>query len=92
MIDDLPAELGAALERLGAAAAEAGLRDDWWLFGGAAMALVGLRDWRVPDIDVLTSPGDARRLIAALKGEIVTDPGEGQFRSRVYGRADGERT
>ena len=90
MIDDLPAELGAALERLGAAAVEAGLRDDWWLFGGAAMALVGLRDWRVPDIDVLTSPGDARRLIAALKGEIVTDPGEGQFRSRVYGRADGQ--
>ena len=90
MIDDLPAELNAALERLGAAAAEAGLRDDWWLFGGAAMALVGLRDWRVPDIDVLTSPGDARRLIAALKGEIVTDPGEGQFRSRVYGRADGQ--
>ena len=90
MNGDLPADLGAALERLGAAVAEAGLRDDWWLFGGAAMALVGVRDWRVPDIDVLTSPDDARRLLAALGGEIVTDPGEGQFRSRVYGRTHGQ--
>lgn len=90
MIADLPDDLGAALERLGAALAEAGLRNDWWLFGGAAMALVGLRDWRVPDIDVLTSPDDARRLVAALDGEIITDPGEGRFRSRVYGRTQGQ--
>jgi hypothetical protein len=89
-VNILPDDLGAALERLGAAVAEAGLRDDWWLFGGAAMALVGVRDWRVPDIDVLTSPDDARRLLAALDGEIVTDPGEGQFRSRVYGRTHGQ--
>lgn len=90
MTPDLPEAFLDGLERLADAAARAGMQDPWRVFGGAAMALVGLRDWRVPDIDVLTSPGDARRLIAALGAEIVTDPGEGQFRSRVYGRTHGE--
>ena len=31
----------------------------------------------------------ARRLAAALDARIVTDPGEGQFRSRVYARTEG---
>lgn len=88
--EDLPEGFLDALDRLARAAARAGIQDPWWVFGGAAMALVGLRDWRVPDIDVLTSPADARRLIAALGAEIVTDPGEGQFRSRVYGRTEGQ--
>ncbi len=86
----LPDGLQDGLERLAEAAARAGMRDPWWVFGGAAMVLVGLRDWRAPDIDVLTSPGDARRLLAALEAELVADPGEGQFRSRVYGRTQGE--
>ena len=85
----LPDDLAAALDALAGAAADADLRDPWWVFGGAAMALLGLTDWRVPDIDVLTSPGDARRLAAALDARVVTDPGEGQFRSRVYARAEG---
>lgn len=89
MIDALPDDLAAALDVLARAAAEAGLHDPWWVFGGAAMALVGLTDWRVPDIDVLTSPGDARRLATALDARIVTDPGEGMFRSRVYARTEG---
>ncbi|GAA0654411.1 hypothetical protein [Brevundimonas lenta] len=90
MTDGLPEAFLDGLDRLADAAARAGMQDPWWVFGGAAMALVGLRDWRVPDIDVLTSSGDARRLLAALGAEIVTDPGEGQFRSRVYGRTRDE--
>ena len=89
MSEPLPDDLTEALDALAEAAAGAGLRDPWWVFGGAAMALLGLTDWRVPDIDVLTSPGDARRLAAAVDARIVTDPGEGQFRSRVYARTEG---
>jgi hypothetical protein len=82
-------DLADALDALARAAEGAGLVDPWWVFGGAAMALLGLTDWRVPDIDVLASPGDARRLAAALDAGVVTDPGEGQFRSRVYARTEG---
>ena len=89
MTGRLPEDLAAALEDLARAAADADLRDPWWVFGGAAMALLGLTDWRVPDIDVLTGPGDARRLAEALEARIVADPGEGQFRSRVYARTEG---
>ncbi|HYC75794.1 hypothetical protein [Brevundimonas sp.] len=89
MIHAPPHELGTALEALADAAAEADLRDPWWVFGGAAMALVGLTDRRVPDVDVLASPDDARRLAVALGAGVVTDPGEGQFRSQVYARAAG---
>ena len=88
MREALPEDLLAALDDLAAAAADGGLRDPWWVFGGAAMALLGLTDWRVPDIDV-ASPGDARRLAAALDARIVVDPGEGRFRSRVYARTEG---
>src|SRR5690606_34193674 len=66
MTEALPEDLAGALDELARAAAEAELRDPWWVFGGAAMALVGLSDWRVPDIDVLASPGDVRRLAEAL--------------------------
>ena len=89
MSEALPDDLATALADLAEAAAAADLRDPWWVFGGAAMALLGLTDWRVPDIDVLASPSDARRLAAALDARIVMDPGEGQFRSRVYARTDG---
>src|SRR5690606_13564230 len=89
MTEGLPEDLAAALDDLARAAADAGLHDPWWVFGGAAMALLGLSDWRVPDIDVLASPGDARRLADALGASVVTDPGEGQFRSRVYARTEG---
>ena len=51
------------------------------------MALYGLTDLHVPDIDILCAPRDARALLAELDGEVVADPGEGLFRSSVYGRA-----
>jgi len=82
MSRSLPEPLAEALDIVAAAASD--LQDPWWIFGGAAMAMAGLDDLHVPDIDVLASPRDARRLIAALEGEVVADPGEGMFRSAVF--------
>ena len=84
---DLPQELRDGLIAVGEAARD--LDQPWWIFGGAAMALYGLTDIHVPDIDVLCAPRDARALLAALGGQIVPDPGEGLFRSAVFGRARG---
>lgn len=81
MTDDLTA----TLEVLASAARE--LRQPWWVFGGAAMVLAGLEGLATPDVDVMAAPQDARRLIAALGGVIVEDPGHGLFRSRVFGKA-----
>ena len=86
--DDLPPALYDGLIAVGEAARA--LREPWWIFGGAAMALYGLSDLHVPDIDVLCAPRDARALLAALDGEVMADPGEGLFRSSVYGRAPGQ--
>jgi hypothetical protein len=82
--DDLPEDLSAALDILASTASE--LSDPWWVFGGAAMALSGLTEWRVPDVDVLCSARDAKKLIEGLYGEVAPDPGEGMFRSRVFGQ------
>ena len=76
----LDATLGQLLE------AAAGLRDPWWVFGGAAMHLAGLDDLPVQDVDVMATPDDALRLIEALGGRPGDDPGEGRFRSRVFGQ------
>lgn len=84
MTDDLPHDFSASLDILVSAARE--LQDPWWVFGGAAMMLWGLRDWRAPDIDIMCSPRDARRLIESLHGQVVDDPGEGLFRSQVFGQ------
>ena len=83
--DDLPHDLKNGLIAVGEAARA--LKAPWWVFGGAAMALYGLEDIHVPDIDVLCAPRDARALLAALDGHVVPDPGEGLFRSAVFGRA-----
>lgn len=82
--DDLPEDLSAALDILASTASV--MKDPWWVFGGAAMVLAGLTDWRVPDVDVLCSARDAKALIEALYGEVTPDPGEGVFRSRVFGQ------
>ena len=84
MTGDLPKDLAATLDIVASAAT--GLRDPWWIFGGAAMALAGLDDLHVPDVDVMTSRRDARTLIDALHGRVVEDPGEGLFRSGVFGQ------
>ncbi len=83
--DHLPDDLKEGLIAVGEAARD--LKSPWWIFGGAAMALYGLDEIHVPDIDVLCAPRDARALLAALDGHVVADPGEGLFRSAVFGRA-----
>ena len=88
--NDLPDDLQDGLIAVGEAARD--LREPWWIFGGAAMALYGLTDLHVPDIDVLCAPRDARTLLAALGGEVIADPGEGLFRSSVFGRAPDQPT
>lgn len=54
-------------------------RDPWWVIGSAAMALAGLGDVAVADVDVLTSTADAPRVAAALNA------------SRPVGKAGGDR-
>ena len=80
LTDDLVATLDIV------ASAATGLRDPWWIFGGAAMALAGLDESHVPDVDIMASPRDARALIDVLHGRVVQDPGEGLFRSEVFGQ------
>lgn len=84
MTGDLSEDLSATLDIVASAASE--MRDPWWIFGGAAMALAGLDGLHVPDVDVMASPRDARALIEALHGRVVEDPGEGLFRSQVFGQ------
>tara|TARA_R110002124_G_scaffold10312_2_gene51607 strand:- start:64 stop:534 length:471 start_codon:yes stop_codon:yes gene_type:complete len=84
MTDHLPGPLLATLDIVVSAAA--GLRDPWWVFGGTAMALAGLEDLHIPDVDILASPRDARALIEGLHGHLSEDPGEGRFRSQVFGQ------
>lgn len=81
---DLPEGLAATLDIIASAAST--LQDPWWIYGGAAMALAGLEDLHVPDVDILASPRDARALIEALHGRLSEDPGEGLFRSHVFGQ------
>lgn len=84
MIGALTDDLVATLDIVASAAT--GLRDPWWIFGGAAMALAGLDESHVPDVDIMASPRDARALIDVLHGQVVQDPGEGLFRSEVFGQ------
>lgn len=81
---DLSEDLAATLGIVASAMAPA--RDPWWVFGGAAMVLAGLDEPHVPDVDVMASPHDARGLIQGLHGRLSEDPGEGLFRSQVFGQ------
>ena len=78
--------LARTLDRLAEAAAT--LQEPWWVFGGAAMALLGL-DIETPDVDVLVADTDALPLIEALGGRLNPTGGPGQFRSRIFGSAGG---
>lgn len=69
------------------AAAASRLTDDWWVFGSAGMTLAGASGLEPPDVDLLTSEEDARRL-AELWGLPVAPPAPSpQFRSRVFVKA-----
>lgn len=85
----LPRPLIQSLEMLAATAEALDLRNDWIVFGGAAMALSGMTDQPVPDIDILTSQETAEELIDAFGGQIITPPAADRFRSRLLARIDG---
>lgn len=59
-------------------------RDPWWIIGSAALALHGVPNVTVRDVDVLLSPGDATDLCRRLG--LAAGPGapDGQFRSQVF--------
>ena len=69
------------------AAGCAALQDDWWVFGGAAMALAGVPDLSPPDVDLIVSERDAQSLIAAWDAQIQTGAPSPLFRSRIFARA-----
>ena len=64
----------------------AGMADDWWIISGAAVALHGVSDIEVADVDLLVSPRDAEPLAARLG--IALAPGEANslFRSVLFSR------
>ena len=76
----LDPHLEAALREL--AATMAGAADPWWLIGSAATALHGA-PVTVADIDLLTSPNDARRLFGPSLEE---PPPSALFRSDLFAR------
>ena len=85
----LPRPLIQSFEMLAATAEALELRNDWIVFGGAAMALSGLPDWPVPDIDVLVSSEEtAHDLIEAFGGQIITPKAQDRFCSRLLARID----
>ena len=61
-------------------------RDPWWIISSAAVALHGVAPIVVGDVDVLTSVGDARRLMDALGITPIEDGASSLFRSTLFGR------
>ncbi|RAK58531.1 hypothetical protein DJ021_01315 [Phenylobacterium hankyongense] len=61
-----------------------GATDDWWIIGSAAVALHGARPAAIADVDVLTTPDQARRL--AEQWRVAPTPAKPHplFRSEVY--------
>ena len=84
----LPRPLIQSLEMLAATAEALELGNDWIVFGGAAMALSGVTDQPVPDIDILTSEATANELIDAFGGRIIAPADQKHFRSRLLARID----
>jgi hypothetical protein len=87
MRSQLPTDLVATLDVLAMATGE--LSDPWWLFGSAAMALLGVANLTIADVDLLTSEADAHRLLARLGASPAAPGGSKLFRSRVFGRTTG---
>jgi hypothetical protein len=60
--------------------------DPWWIVGSAAMTLIGLQGLEVTDVDLIMTPQDARRVLAAVDLPNQADGGAGHARSDVFGR------
>lgn len=61
---------------------------DWMIFGGAAMAMHGLSEPEVSDIDIVTTTEAAADLAQALKLENQADRGSARFRSTIFLKPD----
>jgi hypothetical protein len=68
------------------AAAMRDVREPWWIIGSAAMALHGVRPLVVGDLDLLTGPAEARRLLGAWGVRDDASSSLGRFRSEAFGR------
>lgn len=82
---NLTRSLAATLEVV--ADATCGCADDWWLIGSAAMALAGVPALDPPDVDLLVSERDARRLIGGWKAVVAPPSSSDLFRSRIFAKA-----
>jgi hypothetical protein len=60
-------------------------QDDWWLIGGAAVALQGLAI-EIADADVLLSARDARQVIATLNIRLKEGVAIDRVRSDIWAR------
>lgn len=79
-----PALLVRTLDRLSRAAG--GLEAPWWIFGSAAMRLIGAADIEAEDVDLLLARPDAERLAARLGATRIQGAGE-RFRSDFFAKA-----
>ena len=59
-------------------------RDDWWVIGSAAAALVGAEIVEMRDVDLLVSPDDFDRLAARWPEAVVAAAPDGKFRSAKF--------
>ena len=59
-------------------------REPWWIIGSASLALHGVPDVAVRDVDVLLSPGDAIDLCRRLGLAAAPGKPDGQFRSQIF--------
>jgi hypothetical protein len=81
--------LAAALDRLRAASAAAGVDGRWCVIAGAALVIHGLEDGPPRDVDVLADADAATALIAALGGQSAPPAPHPRWRSSVFARIDG---
>ena len=82
---EITPDLDATLDIL--AAECAGLQDQWWVFGSAAMALAGVPGLVPPDVDLIVSERDARQLVTAWNAHVETGAGSPIFRSQIFAKA-----
>lgn len=67
------------------AEAAAAARDPWWIIGSSAAALHGADVRDVRDVDLLTSPRDARGMLDSLGLRPLCREPDPLFRSTVFG-------
>ena len=65
----------------------AALADPWWVFGSAGMALVGVPGLTPPDVDLIVSERDARRLLDRWNTAPLAAAASPLFRSAIFAKA-----